>query len=112
VAASGRDENRRHGPNAAIVEERSEAVDSPGELLVVHQFRSAHAKPALVGEVATPPVVGLRIFDALDEEKASWEDGSGRRLTLHIRALRPDGKRIVLAYLRTRAAGPRHRTDE
>jgi hypothetical protein len=52
------------------------------------------------------PLRWWRIFGALDEEESKWEYGTGRRLTPHTIALTPDGERLVLAYLRSRAAGP------
>lgn len=55
------------------------------------------------------PLRWWRLFSALDEVESTWERGTGRRLTPHTVALRcPDGERMVLAYLRSRAAGPRH----
>jgi len=54
------------------------------------------------------PLRWWRLFSVLDEVEATWERGTGRRLTLHTIALRPEGERMVLAYLRSRAAGPRH----
>jgi len=54
------------------------------------------------------PLRWWRLFSALDEIESTWERGSGRRLTPHTVALRPAGDRLVLAYLRSRAAGPRH----
>ncbi|MDX6646692.1 MAG: hypothetical protein QOK40_2419, partial [Miltoncostaeaceae bacterium] len=55
------------------------------------------------------PVGWWRMFGALLEEEPTWEFGTGRRLTPHTLALDPDGERMVLAYLRSRAAGPRAR---
>ncbi len=54
------------------------------------------------------PLRWWRLFSALDEVESTWERGTGRRLTPHTVALRPEGERMVLAYLRSRAAGPRH----
>lgn len=53
------------------------------------------------------PLRWWRLLQALEEEKSTWERGTGRRLTPHTISLRPDGELIVLAYLRARAAGPR-----
>jgi hypothetical protein len=58
------------------------------------------------------PLRWWRIFDILDESESTWEYGTGRRLTPHTLALRPDGERFVLAYLRARAAGPRHQIQD
>jgi len=55
------------------------------------------------------PLRWWRVFGALDDEQSKWEYGTGRRLTPHTLALFPNGERMVLAYLRSRAAGPRHR---
>lgn len=49
------------------------------------------------------------VLDALDEVEPAWDEAGTRRLTPHLFALRPDGVRLVLAFLRQRAAGPRHR---
>jgi hypothetical protein len=54
------------------------------------------------------PLRWWRLFSALDEIESTWERGTGRRLTPHTVALRPDGERMILTYLRSRAAGPRH----
>lgn len=53
------------------------------------------------------PLRWWRILGSLDEEKATWEYGTARELTPHTVALMPDGVQMVLAYLRSRAAGPR-----
>lgn len=55
------------------------------------------------------PLRWWRLFNALDEQDATWEYGTGRPLTPHTIALTDDGEHLVLAYLRSRAAGPRHR---
>lgn len=64
---------------------------------------STHISYAIWG-----PLRWWRLLSALDEDEATWERGTGRLLTPHSIALRPDGERVVLAYLRSRAAGPRH----
>lgn len=53
------------------------------------------------------PLRWWRLFNTIDEVKATWEYGTARELTPHTVALTPDGERMVLAYLRSRAAGPR-----
>lgn len=55
------------------------------------------------------PLRWWQIFKAIKEVKATWEYGTARELTPHTIALTPDGERMVLAYLRSCAAGPRHR---
>ncbi len=52
------------------------------------------------------------MFHSLDEVKSIWEYGTGRELTPHTVDLTPDGERMVLAYLRSRAAGPRTSVHE
>lgn len=49
------------------------------------------------------PLRWWRLFRALDETEATWEYGTGRRLTPHTIALSSDGERMVLAYLRSRS---------
>jgi hypothetical protein len=68
--------------------------------------------PDDLSSAAWRPLRWWRILHALDEEESTWEHGTGRRLTPHTLALRPDGERIVFAYLRAQAAGPRHRIYE
>jgi hypothetical protein len=53
------------------------------------------------------PLRWWRLFNTIDEVKATWEYGTARELTPHTVALTPDGERMVLAFLRSRAAGPR-----
>jgi hypothetical protein len=50
-----------------------------------------------------------RIFASLDEVQSTWEPSTARELTPHTLALTPDGEQMVLAFLRSRAAGPRTR---
>ncbi len=57
------------------------------------------------------PLRWWRIFGVLDEEESTWERGTGRRLRPHTIGLSVPGERWVLAYLRNRAAGPRHRVS-
>jgi hypothetical protein len=58
------------------------------------------------------PLRWWRLFDTIDEVEATWEYGTARELTPHTIALTADGERMVLAYLRSRAAGPRHRLGD
>lgn len=53
------------------------------------------------------PLRWWRIFNVLAETKETWERGTSLPLTPRRIALTPDGERMVLAYLRSRAAGPR-----
>ena len=53
------------------------------------------------------PLRWWRLFNTIDEVKATWEYGTARELTPHTVALTPDGERMVLTFLRSRAAGPR-----
>jgi hypothetical protein len=53
------------------------------------------------------PLRWWRLFNTVDEVNATWEYGTARELTPHTVALTPDGERMVLAFLRSRAAGPR-----
>ena len=53
------------------------------------------------------PLRWWRLFNTIDEVNATWEYGTARELTPHTVALTPDGERMVLAFLRSRAAGPR-----
>jgi len=52
------------------------------------------------------------LFNSIDEVQATWEYGTARELTPHTIALTSDGEHTVLAYLRSRAAGPRHRMGD
>lgn len=54
------------------------------------------------------PLRWWRLFSVLNEVESNWERGTGRRLTPHTVALHPEGEQMVLAYIRSRAAGPRH----
>jgi hypothetical protein len=64
--------------------------------------------PDEISEGIWRPLRWWRLFPVLDEVKSTWERGTIRRLTPHTVALRPEGEGMVLAYLRSRAAGPRH----
>jgi hypothetical protein len=79
--------------------------------IVIAQGWSTGGSPITVDHVASAvyrPIRWWRIFRSLDEVDARWEYGTARELTPHTIALTPDGERMVLAYLRSRAAGPRH----
>ncbi len=53
------------------------------------------------------PLRWWRLFTVIDEVQATWEFGTSRESTPHTIALTADGETMVLAYLRSRAAGPR-----
>ncbi len=53
------------------------------------------------------PLRWWRLFNTIDEVNATWQYGTARELTPHTVALTIDGERMVLAYLRSHAAGPR-----
>ncbi len=78
--------------------------------IVGRQGWSAGGSPITINDVSTAiwrPLRWWRMFRVLDEVESTWEYGTGRELTPHTVALTPDGERMVLAYLRSRAAGPR-----
>ena len=58
------------------------------------------------------PMRADALLAAFDEVEPAWDDAGTRRLTPHVLALRPDGERLVLAFLRQRAAGPRYRLGD
>jgi hypothetical protein len=83
--------------------------------ILAAQGWSADGSPITVNHVSSAvwrPLRWWRIFGALDEEESKWEYGTARELTPHTIDLTPDGKRMVHAYLRSRAAGPRMSTYE
>ena len=78
--------------------------------ILAAQGWSGPAGPLTTGQVSTAiwtPLRWWRLFGATDEVEATWEHGTGRRLTPHTVALHPDGEAMVLAFLHRRAAGPR-----
>ncbi|MGD0254385.1 MAG: hypothetical protein ABSB99_02305 [Acidimicrobiales bacterium] len=80
--------------------------------ILTTQGWSTSGGPITVNHVSSAvwrPLRWWRIFNALDEDESKWEYGTGRELTPHTVALTGDGERMVLAYLRSRAAGPRTR---
>lgn len=94
--------------------EEGELVGVIGPIIAAQGWSTSSGllTPNQLSSATWRPVRWWRIFHALDEEKATWEYGTGRRLTPHTLTLRPSGERIVLAYLRSRAAGPRHQMYE
>jgi len=83
--------------------------------ILIAQGWSTGGSPVTVSHVSSAvyrPLRWWRLFDAIDEVEATWEYGTARELTPHTIALTPDGERMVLAYLRSRAAGPRHRVGD
>jgi hypothetical protein len=78
--------------------------------ILIAQGWSTHGGPITVNHVSSAvyrPLRWWRLFNVIDEVQATWEYGTARELTPHTVALTPDGERMVLAYLRSRAAGPR-----
>jgi hypothetical protein len=78
--------------------------------ILIAQGWSTGGNPITVNHVSYAvydPLRWWRIFGSLDEVRATWEYGTARELTPHTVALTPEGGRMVLAYLRSRAAGPR-----
>ena len=78
--------------------------------ILVAQGWSTGGSPITVNHVSSAvyrPLRWWRLFDAIDEVEPTWEYGTARELTPHTIALTSDGERTVLAYLRSRAAGPR-----
>ncbi|MCL4423311.1 MAG: hypothetical protein M1115_09155 [Actinobacteria bacterium] len=91
--------------------EQEEIVDDIGSILS-SQGWSTDSGPLTTGIVHSAiwrPLRWWSLFSATNELESTWEWESSRRLTPHAVSLRPDGERMVLAYLRSRAAGPRHR---
>ena len=83
--------------------------------ILVAQGWSTGDSPINVNHVSSAvygPLRWWRLFDAIDEVQATWEYGTARELTPHTIALTSDGERMVLAYLRSRAVGPRHRLGD
>jgi hypothetical protein len=91
------------------VELRSLATDVAP--LLIAQGWSTDGHPITVNHVSSAihsPLRWWRLFSVVDEQRATWEYGTARELTPSTIALTSDGERLVLAYLRSRAAGPRH----
>ncbi len=73
---------------------------------------STSSGPITTNEVSSAiwrPLRWWRLLSGLDEAESTWERGTGRRLTPHTLALSVGGEATVLAYLRSRTAGPRYR---
>lgn len=78
--------------------------------ILVAQGWATGGSPITVNHVSSAvyrPLRWWRLFKTTDEVDATWEYGTGRELTPHTVALTPSGERMVLSYLRSRAAGPR-----
>ena len=89
--------------------EQRELVAEVAPILVAQGW-STGGSPITVNHVSSAvyrPLRWWRLFDTIDEVEATWEYGTARELTPHTVALTPDGTRMVLAFLRSRAAGPR-----
>ncbi len=83
--------------------------------ILVAQGWSAGGSPITVNHVSSAvyrPLRWWRLLNASDEVEATWEYGTARELTPHTIALTSDGERMVFAYLRSRAAGPRQRLGD
>ena len=83
--------------------------------MLIAQGWSTDGGPITVNHVASAvyrPLRWWRLFNSIDEVQATWEYGTARELTPHTIALTSDGEHTVLAYLRSRAAGPRHRMGD
>ncbi|MHB8245615.1 MAG: hypothetical protein ACYDGN_09730 [Acidimicrobiales bacterium] len=83
--------------------------------ILIAQGWSTGGGPITVNHVSSAvhrPLRWWRLFDAIDEVEATWEYGTARELTPHTIALTSDGERMVLADLRSRAAGPRQRVGD
>jgi hypothetical protein len=94
--------------------ERDKLTAEIGTILAAQGW-STNNGPITVGQVSSAiwrPLRWWRIFGVFEEVESKWELGTGRRLTPHVLALLPEGERMVLAYLRARAAGPRHHLHE
>jgi len=91
--------------------ERDELVAEIGPILAAQGWSTSNGliTPDDVASAIWRPLRWWRLHSVLDEVESTWEHGTGRRLTPHTVALRPDDEQMVLAYLRSRAAGPRHR---
>ena len=95
-----------------LLQGRVEQRKLVGELapILIAQGWSTGGSPITVNHVSSAvycPLRWWRLFDTIDEVKATWEYGTARELTPHTVALTSEGERMVLAYLRSRAAGPR-----
>lgn len=94
--------------------EQAELAGEVAPILAAQGWATPHG-PVTVNDVRSVlwrPLRWWRIFGALTEAEPTWEHGSARQLTPHTVALTPDGERMALAYLRSRAAGPRHRLGD
>lgn len=94
--------------------EQGELVAEVAPILAAQGW-STSTGPITINHISSAvwrPLRWWRIFCALDEEESKWEHGTGRRLTPHTITLSSDSERIVLTYLRSRAAGPRHRPGD
>ncbi len=77
--------------------------------ILIAQGWSSGGEPVTTNRVSSEvysPLHWWRLFDALVEVEATREYGTFRELTPHTIALNSNGERMILAYLRSRAAGP------
>lgn len=94
--------------------ERRKLVADVAPILVAQGW-STGGSPITVNHVSSAvycPLRWWRLFGAIDEIEATWEHGTARELTPHTIALTSGGERMVFAYLRSRAAGPRRRVGD
>jgi hypothetical protein len=64
--------------------------------------------PNDVSHAIWAPLRWWRLLSIIDEVESRWDRETHQILSPHTIALRPEGEQMVLAYLRARAAGPRH----
>lgn len=91
--------------------EAGELMAEVGPILAAQGW-STRTGPLTLDQVSSAvwrPVRWWRLFRVLQEQEAKWDQDTGRRLAPHRLALTSDGERMVVAYLRYRATGPRHR---
>ncbi|MGC8465218.1 MAG: hypothetical protein ACP5O0_04720 [Acidimicrobiales bacterium] len=77
--------------------------------ILISQGWSSGGEPVTTNRVSSEvysPLHWWRLFDALVEVEATREHGTYRELTPHTIVPNSNGERMILAYLRSRAAGP------
>jgi hypothetical protein len=96
-----------------ILQERVEidGIATEVGLILAAQGWSTPSGPITPNEVFSAIWRALRwwrLFSMLDEVESIWEPGTGRSMNPHTVAFNTSGEATALAYLRSRAAGPRH----
>jgi hypothetical protein len=89
--------------------ETGELAAEVGLILAAQRWSTSNG-PMTPNEVSSAiwrPLRWWRILSILDEVESTWERGTGRRMNPHTVAFNASGEATVLAYLRSRAAGPR-----